>query len=145
VDRPKLQVVIDTNVWLSGLVFGGNPEQIIRLFIEGAIIVVTSEELLTELRRKVTQKFPLFAPYLSALEVSIREKAIVVQLGTEPVNASRDPDDNQVIETALIGVAKYVVSGDTDLLVLKEYESVQIVKPATLLELLSSSSTGYNS
>jgi uncharacterized protein len=136
-DHPKPQVVIDTNVWLSGLVFGGNPEQIIRLFIEGALIVVTSEELLSELRRKVTQKFPLLAPYLSALEVSIREKAIVVQLGTKPVNASRDPDDNQVIETALIGVVNYIVSGDKDLLVLKEYEGVEIVKPATLLELLS--------
>ena len=134
----KPQAVIDTNVWISGLVFGGNPEQIIRHFIDGTLLVATSEELLSELRRKVTQKFPLYAPYLAALEASIREKAIVVELGTRSVNVSRDPHGNLVIETALIGTADYIISGDKDLLVLKEHEGVKIVKPAEFVRLVSS-------
>jgi putative PIN family toxin of toxin-antitoxin system len=137
VHAAKYQVVIDTNVWLSGMVFGGNPERVIKLFIDGTLQVVTSEEMLSELRRKVLQKFPLYSPYMPALVASIRERAIVVQLGTWPVNASRDPDDNMVIETALIGGADYIVSGDKDLLVLDKYESVKIVRPADLLGSLS--------
>jgi uncharacterized protein len=136
VHEAKHQIVVDTNVWLSGMVFGGNPERVIKLFIDGTLLVETSEEMLSELRRKVSQKFPLYESYMSALVASIREQAIVVQLGTRPVNASRDPDDNMVIETALIGGADYIVSGDKDLLVLQKYESVTIVKPAELLGLI---------
>ncbi len=133
----KPQVVIDTNVWISGLVFGGIPEKIIRLFVDGTLLVATSEELLSELRRKVIQKFPVYSRYLAALEASIREKALVVELGTRSVNVGRDPNDNLVIETALVGMAEYIVSGDKDLLVLKEHEGVKIVMPAEFIRLMS--------
>lgn len=133
---PKPQVVIDTNVWISGLIFGGNPAKVINRFIDGSIVVITSEELLSELRRKITQKFPLFAPQLPLLEASIREKAIVVALGSRLVSASRDEDDNKFIETALNGKADYIISGDKDLLVLRSFEHITILKPAEFLELI---------
>ena len=133
----KPQVVIDTNVWLSGVIFGGKPEQVLRRFVDGSLIVVTSEEMLSELRRKVLQKFPHYAPYLGALEASIREKALLVQLGSQPVRVSRDPDDNIVIETALLGRAHYVISGDKDLLVVNVYNDISIVTPAEFLDELS--------
>lgn len=132
---PKLQAVIDTNVWISGLIFGGNPEKIIRKFIDGEIIVVTSEELLSELRRKISQRFPLFKPHLALLEASIREDAILVRLGDVQVTASRDADDNKVLETAVAGGAGYIISGDKDLLVLSTYQGVKILKPADFLTL----------
>ena len=72
----NLKVVIDTNVWISGLVFGGNPEIILKLFIRGKIIVIVSEEIISELRRIITDKFPLFKPKLDLLEASIRKDAI---------------------------------------------------------------------
>ena len=131
----KLQVVIDTNVWISGLVFGGNPEKIIRRFIEGQLIVITAEELLSELRRKITQRFPLYEPQLALLEASIREDAILVRLGSIQISASRDTDDNKFIETAVIGDAQYIISGDKDLLTIGEYDGVQILKPFEFLEL----------
>jgi putative PIN family toxin of toxin-antitoxin system len=127
------QVVIDTNVWISGVVFGGAPKRVLELFIDGSIVVVISEEILSELRRKINQKFPLFVPQLPLLEASIREKALFVKLGSQPVVASRDKDDDKFIETAIAGRAGYIVSGDKDLLVLKFYENVKIVKPAEFL------------
>lgn len=132
----KPRVVIDTNVWISGLIFGGVPGKILKLFINGEIIVVTSEENLSELRRKVNQKFPLFSPQLSIAESLIKEQAIVVKFGVYQVSISRDIDDNKFIETALTGGADYIVSGDKDLLVIKDYKNVEILKPAKLLELL---------
>lgn len=131
----RTRIVIDTNVWLSGLVYGGEPGRILKAFAGADILVVVSEELLSELRNKVTHKFPLFIPRLSLLEASIRKDAILVRLGTHPVAASRDPKDNMVLETAFVGRCGYVVSGDKDLLILKSYEGIQIVKPAEFLQM----------
>ncbi len=133
--KPKPQVVIDTNVWISGLIFGGNPEKIIRLFIEGQIIVVCAEELLSELRRKITQRFPLFLPNLSLLEASIREDALFISLGTVQITASRDIEDNKFIETALTGQASFIVSGDKDLTDIGSFQSINILKPKEFLEI----------
>lgn len=133
---PKnLKVVIDTNVWISGLVFGGKPETILRLFIDGEIAVIISEEIITELRRIITSKFPLFKPKLGLLEASIRDDAILVPLGVNTIEVSRDADDNKIIETAVVGKVDYIVSGDDDLLVIKDYKKITIVKPATFLEI----------
>ena len=133
--KTKPQVVIDTNVWISGLVFGGNPEKIIRLFIEGQIIVVCAEELLSELRRKITQRFPLFLPNLGLLEASIREDALFVSLGTVQITASRDIKDNIFIETALTGQASFIISGDRYLTDIGSFQSINILKPKEFLEL----------
>ena len=129
------QVVIDTNVWISGIVFGGNPEKVIRLFIDGQIMVVISEELLSELRRKITERFPLFLPNLELLEASIREDALLVKLGTVQIEVSRDYTDDAFIETALIGSGECIVSGDNDLLVLGSYKQIKILKPTDFLKL----------
>ncbi len=131
----NLKVVIDSNVWISGLVFGGKPENILKLFIEGKIVVIVSEEILTELRRIINTKFPLFKPQLGLLGASIRDDAILVPLGDNTIDVSRDADDNKIIETAIKGKADYIISGDNDLLVLKEYDGIYILKPASFLDI----------
>ena len=134
----KPKIVIDTNVWISGLIFGGVPEEVLDLFVKGDVILVTSEENISELRRKIHQRFPLFIPQLPMLEASIKEQAIIVKLGTYKIDVSRDSDDNKFIETALTGNAKYIISGDNDLLTLKTYKGVEILKPAEFLGFLKS-------
>ena len=131
----QIKLVIDTNVWISGLIFGGKPEAILNLFIDGQITVIISEEILTELRRIITNKFPLFKPKLGLLEASIRNDAILVPLGDNTIELSRDADDNKVIETAVTGRVAYIISDDDDLLVLKEYKKITIVKPAAFLNI----------
>jgi uncharacterized protein len=130
-NRPK--VVIDANVWISGLIFGGKPEKVLQLFIDGLINVVMSEELLSELRRKISQRFPLYVPKLTLLEASIREQALFVPLGSLSIIVSRDKNDDMVIETAVIGGASYIVSGDKDLLAIGRYKNIAIIKPADFL------------
>lgn len=132
----KPRVVIDTNVWLSGLVFGGQPGEVLKLFAEGSVIVVTCEEALSELRRKVIQKFSLFSPYLDLLEASIRKDGELVYVGSQPVTVCRDPDDNMFLETAIIGHCQYIVSGDHDLLTLKNYKNIKIIKPSDFLKII---------
>jgi putative PIN family toxin of toxin-antitoxin system len=134
--RAPIRVVIDSNVWLSGLVFGGKPGKIIELFIDEAILVIVSEELISELRRKITQRFPLFIPHLDLLEASLRKDTVMVKLGSQTVTVSRDPDDDKFIETALLGECQYIISGDKDLLAIRSYKNIRIIKPAEFLELI---------
>lgn len=130
----KPRIVIDSNVWLSGLIFGGSPGSILKLFSDGDVTVVVSEELLSELRRKIIEKFPLFIPQLSLLEASIRADESLVALGAVTVKVCRDLEDDKFLETALIGGCGYIVSGDKDLLALKTYESIRIVTPSDFLK-----------
>ena len=132
-DKPR--VVLDSNVWISALIFGGNPGKILELFIEGEILVYFCEELITEIHRKVVQKFPQFMPRLGLLELSIRRDANLVRLGSITVLASRDQDDNKVLETAVLSSCGYVISGDKDLLVLGRYKEIQIVSPTEFLSM----------
>lgn len=135
--KSKPRIVLDTNVWVSGLVFAGQPGKILDLFGLDEVRIVISEELLSELRRIITEKFPLYILDLQLLIEAIHQRALLVELGSQTVTASRDPDDNTVIETALIGNCKYIVSGDKDLLVIANYEDIQIITPAEFLELIS--------
>lgn len=131
--KPNKIIVIDSNVWISGLIFGGNPGLILKMFAQGDLTVVYSEELMSEIRRKIYRKFPLFAPKLELLEHSIRIDANLVKLGRETIKICRDEDDNKVIETAVLGNCQIIISGDKDLLTLKKYKKIKILAPTEFL------------
>lgn len=128
------RVVLDTNVLISALVFGGTPRLVIDLIATGKILPILSEEIMTEIRRVIRAKFPAFLKQEIQLEKLLHRYGLWVQLGTIDVNASSDPDDNKFIETALIGKCNYIVSGDKHLLDISIYENVRIVNPAEFLK-----------
>lgn len=110
------RVVLDTNILVSALVFGGNPRKVTDLIAKDSIVLIISEPILIELRRVIKNRFPSFLKYLNKYESLLLEYSILVKAGYLDVNISRDPDDNVIIETALIGGADFIVSGDKDLL-----------------------------
>ena len=61
----------------------------------------------------------------------------MIQIPKALAAVCRDPDDNMVLECALAGHAQYIVSGDKDLLELKEFRGVRIVRAAEFLRLLA--------
>ena len=127
-------MVLDTNVLLSALVFGGKPRQVIELVARGRIETVISQEILTEMRRKVTGKFPDFADELEQMELLLEQEAELVRLGSITFEVCRDADDNRILETAVIGACRYIVSGDKDLLVLGSYQGIEIVTPSEFVK-----------
>ena len=131
--RASIRVVLDTNIFVSAIVFGGKPRRIIDSVALNTISLVMAEEMVTEMRRIVVDKFPDFLRDLHKVEKLIESDAIWVKLGLVGVSASRDPDDDKFIEAALMGEAQYIVSGDKDLLDLRNYEGVQIMSPAEFL------------
>lgn len=131
------RIVIDTNVWISALVFGGAPRAVFEHALRQGVTIVVSEAILTEVRRTLHDKFPDFLDDFEALLVALSSIVSVVPLGEITIRVSRDPDDNAIIETAVIGNASVTISGDKDLLSLQDYEGVTFIMPSKYVALVS--------
>ena len=134
-DETSPSIVIDSNVWYSAIVFGKKPEEAIDYCLENAIIQ-TSAILINEVIDRLHHKAA--APYRFRHQLRSRlERICEVHEITNPPAVVRDPDDNQVIATALKSRSSYIITGDEDLLVLGPYKGIGIVKPADFLKLVS--------
>ncbi len=130
-----MKIVCDTNVLISGVLFRGNPREILRLAGQGRLENCISPQILQEVEEVLRRrKFGLSSPEISAiLELFQQTFTLVVPDQTLNVVAA-DPDDNAVLEAALGAGATHVVSGDRHLLDLRSWQHVRILSPAQLLE-----------
>jgi putative PIN family toxin of toxin-antitoxin system len=115
-----LRLVVDTNVWISALLNpNGLPARIKWALQEGLFILVMSEPLFTELeevleRPRFSRRYGITPIIVSELVQLLRERSEVVPV-TGTLHLCRDPDDDVVIETALVGHANALVTRDDDL------------------------------
>jgi len=137
---PKLKnlnyIVIDSNVWISALVFGGNARSIFEYSIRNGVTISVSLEILNEVRRITIKKFKPFKSDLEDFIHALNSRLNYVTLGSVIVEVCRDPNDNFIIETAVISKSRYIISGDKDLLSLKSYKGIKFLSPAEYVELL---------
>lgn len=134
-------VVFDTNILFSATGWRGSPFQCVEQARTGKVQAATCPELLEELAEKLEMKLGFtseqsaetLADYLSFLRVV----SIPRTLDAVP----RAPEDNAVLECALESQAEFVVSGDEDLLVLRTFRGVQIVRARELLDILAKRAT----
>ena len=126
-------LVLDTNVLISAVLFGGTPEGIINLCRSGKTQLVTSDAILVELSGVLRRKFGMESRQVVAVVEELRSFAMVVVPATTVNVIEADPDDNRVLECAVEARADFVVSGDTrHLVALGEYDGIAIVSPAEL-------------
>jgi putative PIN family toxin of toxin-antitoxin system len=129
-------VVLDHNVVISAVNFGGGkPRRVLDLALAGEVGLVTSERLLDELGDRLRYRFGWPSDAWRALRIEIESAAALV----EPARIApvcRDPDDDLVLATAVEGRARWIMSGDKDLLVIGSYCGIEILDPARFLELL---------
>lgn len=130
----SVKIVIDSNVFVSAIVFGGTPRKVLELVAEDEVMVIMAEEILTEIRRIITTKFPDFLVDLEKVEKLLELDAKWVRLGARTIHVSRDTDDDKFIEAAITGNAVYIISGDKDLLSLRAYDAIRILNPSNFLE-----------
>jgi uncharacterized protein len=133
-----MRVLLDTNIWISGLLWGGIPNQVVRLARSGQITVIVSSEILNELQS--TLGYPKLQAQLSRLGETSETLFRAIEEVTECVIAEtilvpelRDPKDAIVLAAALAGVAEVIVTGDQDLLVLERFQGVEILTPTDFL------------
>lgn len=124
--------MLDTNVLISAFQFGGKPEMILELAYDGVFISLTSEPLRNELTRVLTEKF-FIAPKLIAETCA---PLWDVSEWIDPkirLNLCPDEPDNRVLECALEGYARYIVTGDRHLLNLRPIKGLVILTPDAFL------------
>jgi len=129
-----MRVILDTNVILSAIFFGGVPGHILNAYRDGKITLVLSPEILEEYREtaaRLAEKFDV--EYEALLEwIAIHsEMERSLQLPT-PVCA--DPDDDKFMACALASKATVICSGDRHLLDVNGYQGVEIIKPRDFTE-----------
>lgn len=128
-----IAVVLDSNVYISALLFGGNPRRIIRLAEMGLIQLYSSKEVQTEVERVLTAKFhwpqtrvTTATKYLWSLTRCVHPTRRVIDC--------IDPDDNRVLECAIEARATWLITGDQHLLALHPYRNIAVVTPRQFLD-----------
>lgn len=130
------KVVIDTNIYISAIFWGGNPRKIIDLGRAEKILIFTSIEIEDEIAGKLRAKFNLKESEINNVLLDFSIFTIPIKI-TEHIEAvPDDTDDNKFIECAVMCNANYIVSGDNHLLKLKEYTGIKILKASEFLKLL---------
>lgn len=138
-----MRLVLDTNTAVSGLLWHGAPHQLLASKHKRNIIFFSCQELLDELAGVLYQ--PKFLPRLAILgkDAGIAlgdygSLVTLVKIQPLPHSISRDPDDDIVLACATAANADLIVSGDGDLLVLKQYQHIPILNSHDAMALLSS-------
>jgi putative PIN family toxin of toxin-antitoxin system len=132
-----VRVVLDTNVLVSALFFGGTPERILVAGLHGQIDLVTSEPLLGELGRVLEDKFELPAREARAVITLLRSVAAVVEPSVRVSVVTACEADNRVLECAAAAGVDALVTGDTrHLLPIESFQGIPIMDPASFVALL---------
>ena|ERR1700733_3684666 len=126
-------VVIDSNIYVSALVFGGTPKLTVQLATAGAFQLVVSKVIQAEVEETLARKFGWDVAHLAQVAAELWSDAHYVT-PTQPVKASRDPDDDHILACAIEAHAQVILTGDGDLLSLHPYRDISILTPTQFLE-----------
>lgn len=130
----KRSIVLDTNILISGYLWGGKPRRAIRLVKSGDFILLHCRGSVDEMVRVLSSKFGLSATEIYRIVLDIRSMGKQINISSEDHPISEDPSDNLFINLAIDGNAKTIVSGDSHLLRLKEYKGIEIISVSEFLE-----------
>jgi putative PIN family toxin of toxin-antitoxin system len=133
-----MRVVLDVNVWISALLWGGIPRQVVDLAAKEEITIFASEPLFVELTATIGRaKFEAKILSLGQTTEDLINVVASFLQWCQPIVADvpqlRDPKDLIIIATALGADAEVLITGDRDLLVLQEFEGIPILTPQQFL------------
>ena len=132
-----MKIILDTNVFISGIFWSGPPYQILNAWKARQISLAVSQEILNEYDRvskALSNKYTgIDLSVFMELLANNSELYVAKKLNDQ---ISRDPDDDKFIAVALAGGAEFIVSGDQALLDVGTYQGVQIMNPSNFLKSL---------
>lgn len=124
------RIVLDTNVLISAILFGGPPREVLKLVISGAVDCSLSLAILDELRNVLTRPKFKFSPEQSFNVLEELHAACSIINPMLKINViTEDPDDNRILECAVEAKSDFIVSGDRHLLDLVEFRGIKILTP----------------
>ncbi|MBI5681816.1 MAG: putative toxin-antitoxin system toxin component, PIN family [Deltaproteobacteria bacterium] len=132
-----MRVVLDTNVIIAAFAARGLCAEIFEVCLAEDTIII-SEHILAEVQEKLTEKINLPDDTVKNIIEYLRDMAELFEPEQVAKSACRDKDDIKIIGTALRGNVDFIITGDNDLLALKQYEEVKIITPRQYWDFLRS-------
>lgn len=130
-----MTIVLDTNIWISALLWGGTPYEVLELSQQQRWVLICTPKILAELQRTISR--PKFTHLLIRGGWTIQElvdavSSISTHVSDQPssLRIPADPTDEKFVAAAVAGEADVIVSGDRHLLDLKEVAGIPILTPA---------------
>ncbi len=138
-----MKVVLDTNIWLSGIFWQGNPYKIIKLAEQKKIEIVISRPIIEEIV-EVLNRDSRFQKFIEDRKIAIKGLIETILFISTLINkpktkinfVAEDPEDNKILEAAVEGNADCIVSGDRHLLDIGQFNTIKIMKARAFLESL---------
>ena len=130
-----MRILLDTNILISALLFGGKPRRILQSIINKQYVAVTSPILLSELADVLRKKFDYSKQAVEAVDMQIRKQFDLV-VPRKTINILADIPDNRVLEAAVEGECEVIITGDAELLALKSYRTIHIITPDTFSRMM---------
>ena len=132
-----MRIVVDTNIIISGIFFGGKPRELLEKCFSGDLQIVCTEEI--------------FVEYIETIKRLVKKSGRNIEKDIEPAlvenlefienvydeSYSRDPDDDKFVNCARSGNVTHIISGDNDLLILGAVNEVRIVDVGDFLETIN--------
>lgn len=136
-----MKIVIDTNIIISGIFFGGKPRELLSQWFSGRCTVICTEDILREYIRTI-EKLTAKTNHLvseSIVTTIVENLEMIENIIFD--SYSRDPDDDKFINCAISGNAQYIVTGDKDLIVLDQIAGIEIIEICDFLVVLKNKQT----
>jgi putative PIN family toxin of toxin-antitoxin system len=124
-----VRIVLDTNVLIAALIARGFCHELFEYCIQRHTLVA-SDFIFEELREKLVGKFKYNSELADEAVTLLRSKMEVVTPARLDAPVCRDPDDDNILATAVTGNCEVIITGDKDLLVLKRFGNVEILSPS---------------
>ena len=131
-----MRILLDTNVWLAILTTDGHCRRWWRA-AQGRLQIYVSAQILDEIEEKLRVKFGFSARHARLLTHFVRQKTVPVEITGALPNVCRDAADNGILAAALAAHCDKLVTGDNDLLMLKEFNGIAILTPGEFSKLVS--------
>lgn len=129
-----MRIVCDTNVLVSGILFGGPPREVLLLASRGRVTNCISGDILSEVEKVLLRpKFKITPEQVSGILMLFRDTFEVVLPVRRFKVVLSDPDDDLILEAAVAAEAETIVSGDRHLLSIGSWGGIRIVSPGDLL------------
>jgi len=130
------RVVFDTNILISGYLWGGIPRKALEKTRTTEWLLVLSEDGIKEFIRVLSySKFALTASEIQPIITDLEENAEFVEVKSSVEIIKEDPSDNIFLSLALAGGASYIVSGDSHLLNIKRSKDIEIITAKQFTEI----------
>jgi len=134
-------MILDTNVLMSGIFWGGVPGKILDIWSENKFILVISKNIFNEYKRvaQILEKKYKFDSADNILDFIAVASVFVNPTGVKHPECD-DPDDDMFLSAAVFSHAKYLVSGDKALLRVEKYPGGVVISAQAFVNFFVSNS-----